>query len=245
MNTSSQVTSLDDEDILTYLRDHPDFLARYPALLDYLILPSGATGKLEDFQDAALKRLREQAADADAHVQSMVDTLRAQQAMQTQLYRAVNALVSATSLEQFFSCLTSDVVSIFNADVVRLGLESPTPNPFESYYPEQHYSGMVLIAKGAVAQLFEQHEQVWLVGDQTLESPELLEGLFSECSDLARSCAYMRMALPRLDRHAVLAIGTRHAQHFTDAMPTPSWQFLGHITASLLEQHLVEQVGLL
>lgn len=245
VSDENNALTLADSAVKDYLRDNPGFFTRHPGLLESLQLPDTSRGDVVDFQHYALNGLRDKLQEADKHLGSVVTLARDQHSMQLLVQEAVLALLQTRNLERFFEVLCTDIIRIFRLDVVRLGLESPTPNPYESYYPEDYYSGMVLIPQGTSSVFFDAAQQVWLVGDSTLDASLLLDTLFLECSDLGRSAACMPLHLPHTGRDAVLAFGSRHKDHFIQGTPTEGWQFLAKVIALRLDFHLIEQAGLL
>jgi uncharacterized protein len=141
--------------------------------------------------------------------------------------------------------LCIDFPSIFSVDVVRLGLESEIGHTFESYYPEEHYSGMVLIETGVAADMLAPAQEVRFVADSRLDHPWAIQTLFHECSALAGSAAYMAVPLPKAGRAAILAFGVREAGRFQDGQGTELLRFLAQVLSLRLDQLLYEQAGLL
>lgn len=244
--SESQEQVVKAQDVLRFLKTHPSFLTEHPELLESLSPPEAQHGDgVVDFQAFAITSLQEKLQSSKEQVEDIVAIARDNHSMQTQVQNAVLALVGTQTLERFLEVLCVDIPTIFGLDVVRLGLESDTPNPYESYYPEDHYSGMVLIADGAASYAFQGRDAVWLAKDNLLEAPEMLESLFMECMDIARSAAYMHLRLKHVGRDAILAFGARNKGRFADGQATELLQFLAKVTAIRLDHLLYEQAGLL
>ena len=116
---------------------------------------------------------------------------------------------------------------------------------YESYYPEQHYSGITLIAVGAAEAVFARGQEIRMVANSALEHPWMNEVFFHECSELSTSSTYMLCQLPQTARKAVLAFGVREAGRFQEGQGTELLRFLADATALKLDQLLYEQAGLL
>jgi uncharacterized protein YigA (DUF484 family) len=134
---------------------------------------------------------------------------------------------------------------MFGVDVVRLGLESDMAGYYESYYPEDYYSGMVLIQSGVVAALCDVQHPVQLMADAALDILQINEIVFHECTDLAHSAAYMALPLPRTGRQALLAFGVRERGRFQAGQSTEPLEFLSKIAALTLDKLLYQQAGVL
>ncbi len=238
---------MDAEEVIAFLKANPSFLASHPELLTVITPPDNAKGEdnILDFQSYAMSALQEKLQASKEQIGEIVAVSRDNHSIQSQVQNAVLTMMSARTLERFLEVLCIDIPTIFALDVVRLGLESDTPNPYESYYPEDYYSGMVLIGEGACDFMFEGREKVWLVADNLLDAPDMAECLFMECGDLARSSVYMQLQLKHVDRAAVMAFGTRTKGRFADGQGTELLQFLAQATSIKLDQLLYEQAGLL
>ncbi len=238
--------NLTAEEVLDYLSQHPDFLQQHPHAIEWLNPPAHHTGKtVIDFQQYSIQHLQQCVQDAKHTYGQVVEVARDNYRMQAQVQQAVLQLVKTRTLEQLLECLCMEFVQTFNVDVIRLGLESDMGGLYESYYPENHYSGMVFIPVGASRELFQDSQKVSLVADSAQDIQWPLKIFFHECGDLAVSAAYMRLHLPSTDRYAVLAFGTRQSARFQSGQGTGLLQFLSDIVAVRLDQCLDEQAGLL
>ena len=202
--------TIHERDVLEYLRTHPTFMQAHPEILEWLQVPEPQHGEgILDFQHYALKALKQRVADAQQQIGTVVQGAHSRHSLQAQSQQAVLALMKARNLEQFLECICIDFVRLFQVDVIRLALESELGGLFESYYPEQHYSGLTFLALGSCAELFAPRQEVRMVADTAFDHPWLSEVIFHECAQLATSVVLLSLPLPMAGRAALLALGVR------------------------------------
>ena len=74
---ASDTIPLTDEDIVSYLKKHPDFLRAHPDLLDTLLAPKNEMGKgVADFQSFMIERLKEDKHKAIQVTKQVVENAR-------------------------------------------------------------------------------------------------------------------------------------------------------------------------
>ncbi len=234
------------QDVLAYLRTHPAFLREHPEIVQWLEIPEAQRGEtILDFQHYAIAALKARVKEAEQSVSSVVHGNHARHSLQASVHQAALSLMKARTLEQFLECICLDFVSLFQVDVIRLVLESDVLGVMESYYPEQHYSGLAFLATGSCGELFSPDQQVRMVADSALDHPWLAEIVFQECSELATSVALLSLSLPMADRMGLLALGVRETGRFQDGQGAESFKFLAAACAIRLDQLLYDQAGLL
>lgn len=228
-------TRLSEASVLRYLQEHPDFLSRHPELFEKLVPPERQTGeKIADFQQYAIKNLQQRVKKVETHFAHAVTYARDNLSAQSQVHEAVLRLMQAQGLEGLLETLTQELLSIFDVDVIRIGLESDIADLYESYHPEQHYSGLVFIGAGA-AEAFFGNKQVLLFADTETNGGFLIEELFHNCQRLALSCALLRLPLPSLQREAIIGFGVRIAGRYDASQAVDLLAFLGRVMAERLD----------
>jgi uncharacterized protein YigA (DUF484 family) len=239
-----QASALCAGDVVAYLRQHPNFLNTHPELYEVLEVSKRAHGDaVIDFQAHALRHVQHGMQELQEDNMTLLDTIRAQASYMSQVERAITALIDTTHIEGFMERLCNDVPAIFQCDVLRLGLEGDAES-YESYYPEQHYSGLVLVKDSYIDVLTLYDDNVWDCADST-SLPVDINELFSECVDLARSLLCIHVDLPRIEKRAVIALGSRHRGYFSEDYDADLMRFFGTITALRLDYYISEQTGLL
>ena len=78
--------SLTPDDIIAWLKDHPDFLVKHPSACDHLIPPKQTNGKgVADFQTYMIARLKADKTEAIETVKEIVETARHNMNNQTRI----------------------------------------------------------------------------------------------------------------------------------------------------------------
>ena len=95
---------LTDEQVVAYLREHPDFFAQRAALLQIMTPPARWSGDtVVDMQRYMVESLRGEIAGLRDCANEVIETSRANLAIQSRTHAAVLALVAAPDLDQRFA----------------------------------------------------------------------------------------------------------------------------------------------
>jgi uncharacterized protein len=123
--THSPDTQLTADDIIAWLKSHPDFLQKNPQACDALIPPKQQNGKgIADFQTYMIERLKADKTEAIETAKEIVETARHNMNNQTRIHRAVLRLLEAESFEEFIESITSDLTTLLDVDITSLVIES-------------------------------------------------------------------------------------------------------------------------
>ena len=208
-------------EIAAWLRDHPDFLRRNPALLDRLQppgrddLPGG--GGVVDFQQAMVFRLRKEVADLHAARDELVATVRANQKAQHQVQTAILALLRAPSFQHLIEAVTSDLPLVLEVDAVTLCVENAHASDLAP--PVQYLQPL---QPGRIAHLMGTQKTVVLRGGLPGE-PDI----YGPLAGLVASQALLRIVVGAASPPVLLALGSRDPAHFEQGQGTELLQFLG------------------
>ena len=226
--------------VIQFLKTHPEFLAEHPDLFEVLTPPENQHGRgVIDFQYYAIDNLRRGMRKMKDRFNGLVTSARENLSVQQQVQRAVLSIVRARNLEELLEVLTTDLMTWFDVDVVRLAIESDMAGTYETYYNEENYSGLAFIPPGAADAVL-LGEKVRLIADTQGEPPIGFEMVFADCSNLVRSSAFVRLDLPNIGRPALLAFGVRHADRFHPQQGGELLGFLGEVMSVILDRCLVE-----
>jgi uncharacterized protein YigA (DUF484 family) len=208
--------ALDDElpaadQVVGYLRRHPNFLTDHPEVLEVLSSPASDRGdRVVDLQLFLVERLRSQLAEVNQAHDNLVAVGRLNMAVQARVHRATLALLSARSFEQLIETVTTDLAVILDLDAVALGVEQATEE-----LPPVRLGGLVQLELGTV------ERSVTLV--KTTKSQATL---FGAASSLIRSQALIRLSVSRKTPPALLALGSRRPEQFREGQRTELLTFL-------------------
>jgi len=233
--------SLDEAEVIAYLRAHPEFLRNHPDLLETLTPPEKQTGdNIVDFQRFALGSLQQDMQALKDRFNDLVMNARDQQSAQHQVLKAIMPLLRARDLEELLEVLTIDLVRHFHIDAVRLVIESEMAELYETYYGEESYSGIGFAPMQTVDLAIGLSRNVALVPDCATNPPHAFEMIFVDCVALIKSCALLRVYLERIDRYGLIALGSRQTSRFQAGQGLELLHFLAEVIEWRLDQCLRE-----
>ena len=90
----------------------------------------------------------------------------------------------------------------------------------------------MLVPPGTVAAEAMEGRKARLVEDAQAEEIPGFEDIFSDCMELARSCALLALELENAQRGALLAFGVRHPGRFQSSQGVELLAFLARIVSS-------------
>lgn len=219
---------LTEQDVINWLRDHPDFLKKHPELLDHMTAPKEKFGKgVADFQHYMVQRLK---ADRDEVLESareIVESSRANMNSQTRIHRAILMLLEAHSFESFVSTITLDFPSLLDVDIVSLIVETDG-----GVVPQIHMQGVRAVAPGTVHLLMKDKPIVLEAGINGLDE------IYGGGAGLVKSQALMKLHVGEEAPAAMIAFGSRDPKAFESTQGTELVAFLGCVTERLFQAWL-------
>jgi uncharacterized protein len=226
--------------VIEFLQGNPQFLAEHPELFEVLTPPEQKHGRgVIDFQYYAIDHLRKGLRKTKDRFNGLVTSARENLSVQQQVQRAILSTIRARNLEELLEVLSTDLMTWFDVDVVRLAMESEMAGTYETYYNEENYSGIAFVPPGTANAVL-LGEKVRLIADTQGEPPIGFEMVFADCSSLVRSSALVRLELPTIGRPAILAFGVRHADRFHPHQGGELLGFLGEVMSIVLDRCLVD-----
>lgn len=225
--------------VMDYLKKNPNFLNEHPELLETLTPPQKNMGEtVIDLQHFMVGNLQKDIRSLRDKYGALITSARDNMSTQNQVHGAVLKLMRARSLEQLLEVITQDLQSLFDVDVVRLGMESEAAQLYDTFYSENNYSGITFIDPGTVDAALGEGNGVLLTEDAKLEPIEGFSQIFVDCDALIHSCALLRLELEHAQRNVILAFGVRHAGRFHPGQGIDMLSFLAQIVEYRLDQCL-------
>ncbi|WP_417831985.1 DUF484 family protein [Terasakiella sp.] len=212
---------LGDNDIIAYLKKHPDFFVQNPNILEVMELPARYSGEqIVDLQHEALKRLR-------AKQDVLVDNSRTNMSIQTATHEAVLAMMEARSLDEFIGIVQDELPVLLDIDMAAVALEGAV----EAI--DMSADGMpVLLPSGEVQKR---------LGDSDVRLIASVEGgdhLFGAARDLVRSVALARLYPSEVMPTGLLILGARDENMFHPHQGTELITFMARVAEILVEKWL-------
>ncbi len=206
--------------VADFLRRHPDFLARHPDLLDVLTPPARDRGDgVLDLQQFMVERLRGELSEMAAARDALVTTGRGNLSAQARVHKAILALLAARSFEHFIETLTTDVAVILDLDIVTIGVEQTKDNG-----SRPHTAGVCRLEPNMVDCLLGPRQAIALRADIAGDV-----AIFGAAAGLVRSEALIRLSVSEATPVALLALGSRDAEHFQEGQGTELLAFLARV----------------
>ena len=219
MTHSPLPPDLDADDIIAWLKAHPDFLARNPEVIDILTPPKENSGrKVADFQSYMIARLKADKAEAIGITREVVETARNNMNSQTRIHKAVLRLLEADSFDEFIQTITSDLTNLLDVDITTLVVEADGQN-----IPHINTVGIRIIPEGTV--------DAWMQGKNILQQSDIsgIEAIFGAGATLVKSQALVRVDIAMQTPPAIIAFGSRDPHMFNPSQGTELVSFLARV----------------
>ena len=219
--------TLEDNQVIEYLKSNPDFLLRHPSLLESLEVSQGITGATS-LLERQTSVLRSKNKNLEGQLDALITAARSNEQIMNKLQHLTLELLRADSLDMLLSTTQDVLRSDFNADFVSFRLFHDKD---EEDLPGLHF------VKGdhQVMQAF--HSLLDSLKPVCGTCPEEQLGfLFDENSSRIKSVALV----PLQGNHSIglLALGSTEAERFNKDMGTVFLSHLGELIATAISQHL-------
>jgi uncharacterized protein len=216
-------------DVVAYLREHPDFLARHPDALHLLRAPNRTSGDgVIDFQYFLLERLRNDLLRAQDEHMKLLALSRGNLASQCRVHRAALTMLKAASFEHLLQIVTTDLAVLIDVDVITLGIESTVARTTRLPLP-----GIHLLRSGTIEHILGADREVLLCTDVKADPT-----LFGGAAGLVRSQALLRLSFGRSGPAGLMCIGTRRVGTFHPGLGTELLNFLARTAEVTIAQWL-------
>lgn len=195
---------LNERDVVTYLRARPDFLLRYPELLETLELQhsSGSAVSLIERQVEILRGRSQRLEDRLTH---LLEAARDNERRATHVHRLARALIRAPTLASAILGLQSSMRDDFGIDEVFVGIVGPL-------LKHTNIEGLVrLDPEGAVMRAFDNFFRTKLIECGPLAEAQA-RLLFPKASELPQSAAVV--PLEKEKNLGMLVLGSKDPQRF-------------------------------
>jgi len=218
---------LDAQRVASYLRRHPDFLARNADLLKGMAAPDRWSGdEVVDIQRYMVESLRGELDGLRNCTQEVIEISRTNLASQSRTHAAVLALLAAADLDQLSRVVVDDLPLLLDIDIAVLGFEPSERGPLVAAEIRGLSAGVTdrLVGTGKDIALCKA-----MIDD---------EGLFGAALTLVRSGAIARLRPGADAPPGVLALGSRDEAAFHPGQGTKLITFLARVTERCVQRLL-------
>lgn len=216
-NTSPVITA---DDVLKYLKMHPDFISKNPQAVDLLIppKPAGAGKGVADFQSYMIQRLKADKDDVINATREIVENARSNMNNQQRIHAAVLRLLEAHDFADFIGSITMDLSSLLNVDIAVLLIESNGQD-----IPHIHQNGIRVLPGGTIDN--------WMQGKAVLLQDKIsgIEPIYGGGAALVQSQILLRVDISMDTPPAILAFGSRDPEAFHEGQATDQILFLARV----------------
>lgn len=216
---SEKTTPISADDVLNYLKNHPDFLSKNLQAIDLLAPPKAAQGKgVADFQSYMIQRLKADKDEVITATREIVENARSNMNNQQRIHTAVLRLLEAQDFGDFINCITMDLATLLQVDIAVLLIESSGQD-----IPHIHQSGIRVLPAGTIDQ--------WMSGRSVLLQDDIagIEAVYGGGANLVRSQILLRVDISMDTPPAILAFGSREPAMFHEGQATDQILFLARV----------------
>lgn len=228
MTDHSKQKHLTADDIISWLKSHPDFLIKNPSACDALLPPKQQNGKgVADFQTYMIERLKADKTEAIETAKEIVETARHNMNNQGRIHRAVLRLLECESFEEFIESITSDLTTFLDVDITSLVIESDGDK-----IPHVTLPGVRIVPAGTLDK--------WMGGKAILHQSDIsgVETVYGAGAQLVRSQVLVRVDVSQKTPPAILAFGSRDPFMFQAGQGTEQVSFLAGVVERCIRSWL-------
>src|SRR6202012_1078377 len=134
-------------EVVSFLKQNPDFLVDHPDLLSVLTPPKHDHGeRVVDMQHFMVQHQRNEIARLKTQNKTLVTGTRANLMSQARVHAASLAIIGAQSFEQLIQIVITDLAGLLDADVVTIAIERQG-----TQRPRMPHHGIEILEPGTVA----------------------------------------------------------------------------------------------
>jgi uncharacterized protein YigA (DUF484 family) len=225
--TGAAAWRLTEDAVAAYLDRNRDFFVQRVALLRQMTPPPRFEGDcVIDLQRKRVDVLQDELAGLRDCASTVIETSRANLAVQQRMHAAVLRLIGADSREAILGVVSDELPQLLGVDVARLALEVPDPDAL----PDD----IAALPPGIVTAVLGH-------GTDTLLLPEIADDgtLFGGAADEIRSAALVRLRLTQRGEDALIVFGSCEPGAFSPRQGTELLEFLANVVAWCLDRQPV------
>jgi uncharacterized protein YigA (DUF484 family) len=220
--TPTQTTA---DDVLQFLQQNPEFLAKYP---DIIAAAKEAAGEnVVNFQHLIVQKLRNEKQRVEDRQRLLIDSARSNMTVQARVHASIIRLVEARNLEELVDIINNELALMLEVDVISLLIEAETGGDMR-HVPSHGI-------RTVDPRFIDNH--IGADRDSMLEANVAGDPrLFGPAARLVKSQALMRLNIAQNVPDGLLAFGSRDPLLFADGQGTELVGFLTDVVERLVRR---------
>jgi len=225
-----QVKLITADDVVAYLKAHPDFFAQHAELAAALAVsaPKAQGPGVIDMQQAILKRLRSEIDRLKNERTEIIANSRQNQIVQNRIQAAVISIIQATTFEKMIHVVTHELPELLDVDFITLAIEANADAP-----KRLPVRGVYVLAAGAIDAAIGPGKHARLRSNIAGE-----EAFFGDIARFVKSDVLMRLRVSSGSPDGVMCFGSRNPEAFGPDMATELLFFLAKVLENTIRAWL-------
>jgi hypothetical protein len=224
-----QVKLITADDVIAYLKAHPDFFNEHSELAAELSLTPRAQGPgVIDMQQAILKRFRAEIDKLKTERTEIIANTKQNQIVQNRIQAAVISIIQATTFEKMIHVVTHELPELLDVDFITLAIEANADAP-----KRVPVRGVYVLAPGAIDAAIGPDKHARLRSNVVGE-----EAFFGDLARFVKSDVLMRLKVSSGSPDAVMCFGARDGEAFGPDMATELLFFLAKVLENTMRAWL-------
>ncbi|MBN4080268.1 DUF484 family protein [Beggiatoa alba] len=229
-----QTDKTTEQDIVCYLRDHPDFFEQHQPLLANMLL-SHNSGTAVSLIERQVNVLREQKDEARARLHALIEVAEKNEQLNQRFNTLILALLDTKSIEQLLEFIQHRLVKDFDAHSVAIRItKAPSSTAQQNLPGSAHWDPATMKVFDKVIK-----KGIPVCGRLQIDQ---LETLFNQDYKKIRSAVLMPLIKNNSsDCIGLLAIGSTDKDRFRADMGTLFLSHLGQVVTRVIEWHTLRE----
>lgn len=224
-----QVKLITADDVVAYLKAHPDFFDKHGELATEMgVTPRVQGPGVIDMQQAILKRLRNEIEKLKSERSEIIANSQQNQIVQSRIQAAVISIIQATTFEKMIHVVTHELPELLDVDFITLAIEANADAP-----KRVPVRGVYVLAPGAIDAAIGPDKQARLRSEIVGE-----EAFFGDISRFVKSDVLMRLRVSSGSPDGVMCFGSRDPMAFGPEQATELLFFLAKVLENTIRAWL-------
>ena len=224
-NSNSEKMDISEDEVVTYLEQHPDLLLKHEYLLEKMQVPHATGSGMVSLIERQVELLREKNSQQEERLLALINNARANEALSDKLHRFSLQLSATRGTEELLQSAIENLQQQFEIDAVSVHIKPAyqTDDLKASSLSEKTYLAVMDTLGGDSCSC---HNEL---------DDELLNSLFADKAPSIKSCALVALDAPH--RIGLIALGSSEQDRFSPQMGTLILSRLGEQLTATLQRH--------